>query len=623
MLGAHDPSGHGRLRGRVEAAAPSRGGGSVLTSGPVALGTPSSAGTDGGIHAYEGSPALLSTVAQAAGLRPGLGPERVLVDAFERLGHGLLDHLRGSFTLALWSEARREGMVVRDPLGSLPLFTCAWGGGVLFASEVVDLLAVLPQRPGPDRLALLDLLADTPHHSERTLFEGIAPLPPAHALLVDTHGWRTWRYWRPTYRPGPQIGLPEAAERLRGAVAKAVADDHRPGARGVLLSGGIDSCTVAAHAAPALAGREPLRAYSLVFPDHPEIDEATGIEQVAEQVGIASTRAAIRDGSPLAFGLRFLDAWALPAVSMNGYAKVPLMRFARDQGVRIMLDGEGGDELFGLSQWLPADYLRRGDARAALAITRRIPGAPSQSASVIVRYVLARLAASSLPVDVLRRLRRPRREWFAPPAPWVLPQVRAEMLDREDPFAWRRLDGPRWWAYLAYALTDLREEVGHRDSLRREHVLAGVDGHHPLLDQDLTEFVLGLPPELAFDPRLDRPLARASVQGRIPDSVRLRTTKSFFDPVLLRFTLSRDLRAYESLLRDPNAELRSHLDVEAACADLFGSGRDGYSRGSEAWLGDLWRIAGAELWLRHQDDPGLPARLADELEPGATRIEWV
>lgn len=618
MLGGFDASRGGAMHDLLSAAASTDDG--PRAREPLVLLSPTRGGPGGVLCALDGAVSTLPDIVAAAGLLPGGEPADVLAGAFKRLGVSLLERLRGSFSLALWDPESRLGLLVRDPVGASPVFTARWGGGLLFASEVADLLAILPRRPDPDRLALLDWLGQLPGQSERTLFAGVAPLRPGHALILEDSGVRSHCYWQPVYRPPDETTMEEAVERFRAAARSTIAADPRAGPRGVLLSGGIDSCTVAALASEGAPPAGRPRAYSMVFPDHPEVNEGPLIAQTAAQIGLHSTRAAVRDGSPLAFGLRFLDRWALPSAGMNGYVKLPLMAAAADDGVAVMLDGEGGDELFSLSPWLIADHLRRGHVRAAYTATRRIPGARSQPRRVLVRYALATGLTAALPLAALRRLRRPTRHWLAAPLPWIHAPLRAQLRAREDPFLWRRFAGPRWWAYQAYSMTALRENMGHRDSLRREYQMAGLPGQHPLLDQELVELVLSLPPELAYDPDVDRPLARESVCGLIPDAVRLRVRKSFFDPPLLSLVMRHDVGVSEAVLRDPKAELRAFLDTEAAAADLFDRGREHYSRGPGFWLSDLWRLTLAEVWLRAQSDAGVAARLAETLADPV--IEW-
>ena len=89
-------------------------------------------------------------------------------------------------------------------------------------------------------------------------------------------------------------------------------------------------------------------------------------------------------------------------------------------------------------------------------------------------------------------------------------------------YAWKRLDGPRWWAQPAHGLTRGVEEIGIFEHQRQRAALAGVQARHPLLDPDLLELACGQPPRASFDRAPSRPLLREAMAGLLPDEVRLR-----------------------------------------------------------------------------------------------------
>ena len=144
---------------------------------------------------------------------------------------------------------------------------------------------------------------------------------------------------------------------------------------GVLLSGGLDSSTVAALATELPDGVRPRRGNRpAVFPDHPTIDEEALINRLSAAFDLETTRVVVRSGSVLSGALAYVREWELPPISPNLFFWLPLLRGASANGVDASLDGEGGDEMFGLSPYLLADYLRHGRVRGALRLLNRIPG---------------------------------------------------------------------------------------------------------------------------------------------------------------------------------------------------------------------------------------------------------
>jgi hypothetical protein len=198
---------------------------------------------------------------------------------------------------------------------------------------------------------------------------------------------------------------------------------------------------------------------------------------------------------------------------------------------------------------------------------------------------------------------------------WLTKESAALESWTRDPWAWKRVDAPLWWAERADELTAQRERLGAHDVLRRRNNAFGLEGAHPLLDDlDLVELVLALPPALSFDPSLDRPLLRASMEGALPESVRLRPRKSTFDALFVQTLDTTDRPHVTRLLTAPDAEVRSYVRADVVGERLLAAPLE---RRGGAWAWALWRLATAECWLRGQADPEFPRRALDTwgLEP--------
>jgi asparagine synthase (glutamine-hydrolysing) len=129
------------------------------------------------------------------------------------------------------------------------------------------------------------------------------------------------------------------------------------------------------------------------------------------------------------------------------------------------------------------------------------------------------------------------------------------------------------------------------------------------VDVDLVELVLRLPPELAFDPSLSRPLLRESVAGVLPDEVRLRPSKSSFDAVFHASLAGPDLPTIRRLLEARDAKVSAYVDVGAVRRELLDPGPP-MGRTRSQWAIQVWRLVLAECWLQDQDQPGFAAQLA-------------
>ena len=533
--------------------------------------------------------------------------ERVVSLAIDRWGEEALGKLRGGFVIAVWDPGTSTGFVAVDQLGVGGLFLHRSSGRLSFATEMRDLLRLLATRPAPAPDRVVQWLAGGYLAGGATLYEGIERLEGGHLVRLENGGAQTVSYWGPRYAPPLSITRTEAAAKLVSALTRSVAASVPGGSRaGLQVSGGLDSSIVAAIACRLDQPPRDLAAYSLVHPDHPDIDESSLIERVTTFLGMPSERIPVSGSSALTAALEFQLAWELPTTTPMLAFNLPLLRRAAADGIAVMADGEGGDELLGCSEYVLADRVRRGDVRGAISLARRLPGVGDDPGArflwALVREFGLKGAAPRALHRTLRRALGARR--YAPR--WLQSSAASRYLELHDEWAWKALEGPRWWSYLADLLTSGRVRMGAYDLLRRRAALAGVTNTHPLLeDLDLVELVLGLPPELALDPVLTRPLARDAVAGLLPDEIRLRPDKVDFSRLLIDALGGPDRALVAELLGARDAEVWAYVEPEQV-RGLLEVPRE---RRSTEWARVVARLATTESWLRTQADPGLPERL--------------
>jgi asparagine synthase (glutamine-hydrolysing) len=604
LAGLHDPGATMSPEARRTVAARALGdaGSAVLEIGPLTLaytGTPVPATArcvlDG--HVYN-----LEEVADEAGVACGGPPEAVLGALYARLGNQLLHRLRGDFSLVLWLSETEPTLVARDQLGGRPLVFHRAGSRIAFASETRELLRLLPSRPSPDPVAMAHWLAISGPPGDRTLYEGVRRLEAGHFARLADGAFEPLRYWFPERVRPLAAGPDEAAAKLRSALARAVARRCRPDeVSGVMLSGGLDSSTVAAVAARLLGGeRAPVAGYSAVFPGHPEVDESRYIDPLTEELDLPNVRIAVEGGSVIGGSLEYLDAWGLPPVSPNLFFWNPLLRRAAADGVTSLLDGEGGDAIFFGSPYILADRLRQGRVLAAVRLARQFRGDPPT-----VPEVLARLRAfglrPALPVPAwVTNARRRRRDAMADAPEWFTPQLARAYVDTDEMRLWEHEPGPRWSTWLLSTIT--RGTAVVYDHVRRRARLAGLEARHPLYDVDVIELVLGLPPELALDRTLNRPLLRKSMAGLMPEQVRWRPDKSSFDVVFHEILRGNDLAVAHRLLSG-TPEVGAYVKSGAMRRELFERPAGSGPLGLQLWALYVWRLVTAENWLRQQERP--------------------
>jgi asparagine synthase (glutamine-hydrolysing) len=270
----------------------------------------------------------------------------IALHLYEELGTGCLHQLRGEFAFAIWDEPNQTLFAARDRFGIKPLFYANHAGTLYIASEMKALFAAgVPARW--NRQMVFGATAGA--HPTETLFEGVSQIPPGHFLVATPGYQQLHRYWDFNYpttdAPVPRLTDAEWAERLAAVLDEAVRLRLRADVPvGCYLSGGLDSCSVIGLA--ARHHRDPIRAFTLTF-DRIDYDEGPIAKEMAALCHAEFYPVPIKQ-SDLAD--HFFDATAYAEAlcfNAHGVAKYVLSDAVRKAGYKVVLTGEGSDEIFG------------------------------------------------------------------------------------------------------------------------------------------------------------------------------------------------------------------------------------------------------------------------------------
>jgi asparagine synthase (glutamine-hydrolysing) len=591
LVGVHDPRGTEAL-GAAVAAAAGVAPGEVVRVGPLAVAGAEAPGRSGAVAClFSGE--LHDT--------PETAPALAIARGYEREGTAFLAGLRGSYQLILWDGNEQEAIVAQDHLSTRAIFYHSQGPRVTFASDIAPLLAALERRPAPDPQSVPRWITDRSLPDGLTLYENVRRLGMGWSLALGRERWSRRRIWELRYARPERIDAEEAGARLRAGVERAVRRRvELDGSTGILMSGGFDSGTLASTAAPILreAGHQ-LSAYSTVFPGDPW-DESPWVDVLTRELGLNSTRATVRGGA-LATALRFQTRWELPQPSPGSISDQPLVARARRDGLRVLIDGQGGDELFAASPYLLADHVLRGRWGAALRLMRRFPNTGDELAGWQARAMLKHwVVKGALPHAAHGLIAKARRRSDYADEHWLTPASRRRAEELDDPWAWKRgaRGKPRWWSLLSYLLVGARELSGMPDYLRRRGEIEGVTSRQPLIDVDLVELMLRMPPELAFSPDYDRALARGAMRGIVPEPVRLPIRKSNYAPLMHRTLAVDDIDGIRRILGRRDAELGAYVDLECMRRELLERVPAHGETGWVEWGYRIWGLVTVELWLQ-------------------------
>jgi asparagine synthase (glutamine-hydrolysing) len=477
----------------------------------------------------------------------------VLVHLYEEKGVEMLNALNGMFAFALWDERNKRLLLGRDRFGVKPLYYTRVGGDFLFASEIKALL----EHPGVPRSVCLEALryyvAFRYVPDPLTMFEGIFKLLPGHYCAIEDGQVEFARYWQPHYAPDPTMREEACLEQLRERLATAVKRQLLADVPlGLSFSGGVDSGAVLAMMHQV--GVRDIKAYTVGYHDR-ESDlggaksDVTYARRLGQQFDV-QYREIMFDPQLLAEVLPKV-IWHLDEPLADSGAVASFLVAQRAHGeVKVLLSGQGGDEMFGGYPWhraaRMASWLRQ--SHVGLSLLKLI-GRPLAAAPV---------ALGGRQVTLLRRLKK-----FAAHAHKDFADGHIGFLSYADEAEMRALLAPRLNGGATAPFEIFLEHLGSPENLDPVHRALNLDMHAflpshnllygdktgmahsiemrvPLLDNDLFDFVATIPSHLKVSLRQQKYILKKALEGLLPHEALYRKKSAFGVPI--RFWLTHYLR---------------------------------------------------------------------------------
>lgn len=474
----------------------------------------------------------------------------VALQALRTWGEEALSRFNGQFAIALWRPRERTLLLARDRFGVRPLHICERGGRVYFASEVKAIFAADPSIPRAlDPAALVETFTFWTVLAPRSLFRGVEELRPGHVRTYGPDGARERSFWEVRFpKAGAERGgaLDAAADALGSALARAT--ERRLGCADVpvacYLSGGLDSSLVA-----ALARRihgEGLRTFSLRFADA-ALDEGPHQRAMADRLGtehveVCVTRAQIAEAFPEV--IRHVER---PLLRTAPAPMLLLARRVREAGIKVVLTGEGADELLSGYDLFREARIRRFWAREPRS--RHRPRLLDRLYPYLARSpARARAMAHAF---FARDLDRPDAPEFAHGPRWhaaaalqrlLAPDVRAAAAAAGDPIE-------RLLATLPVAFSSwdplARDQYLEIRTLLSGYLLASqgdrvamassVEGRFPFLDAEVVELALALPPDHKLRVLDEKHVLKRAARELVPRSIIHRPKQPYRAPGAVAF----------------------------------------------------------------------------------------
>lgn len=514
-----------------------------------------------------------------------------IVHLYEEHGVDCLEYLRGMFAFALWDGRAKRLLVARDRLGVKPLFYRLEPGRLVFASELRALRELTSQPLEVDPQSVYDFFGFRYIPAPKTFYRGVEKLLPGHYLVADPRGVRTEAYWdvppeEDTSRSEEDFAE-EVVERLRESIRlRLIADVPL----GVFLSGGTDSSAVVAFMAEL--GARPLRTFSVGFEER-GFSELPFARRIAQRFSTEHHELLVHP-QDLAEELGRLVAFRdEPVAEPTDIALYRMSRLA-SESVKVVLAGEGGDELF-------AGYPKY----AADRLAGLVSAFPQEVTRAIARWLPYRQRRTRLALETLSIRDEAERSvtWFAS----------FSREEREALFAPEFLEQVDV-AHPAHVFEQYLEKVRDRSPLKRmlyadlkiwlpDNLLlrgdqmtmaASIEERVPFLDHKLVELAARIPSRMLTRGFKTKILLRRALKPYLPPETLRRRKVGFTVPIgpWFRKTLK---SMVADLVLSPEAQARGYFDrqaMERFVREHFDGVRDRQKQ--------LWALVNFELWCRQK-----------------------
>jgi asparagine synthase (glutamine-hydrolysing) len=521
----------------------------------------------------------------------------LILSGYKRWGVDSPRFLLGDFSFLIWDPQEHYFFGARDALGAEELYYCLDIHHFIATSRISILLAHPAVKPRLNELKVAEFLALRFDDNVNTFYDSIFHLPPAHCLLVKGDSSRTWRYW--DVDPEAQIRYArheEYSEHYRELITESVRCHIRSAYPvGISLSGGLDSPSLTCLASQIFQElglpQERLWSFSYVFDRLVSCDERVYIQAVLEQTNHWQPVQPVFILGDELFPAPLEPGWLIerdyPYQDVYSYLLQAILKSGRANGLRVMISGYGGDDLYSGEDFWLSDMLRQG---RLLHAAKTLHGARHQinMKDYLLNYGLRPLIPGKLKAWY-RELRPRKPAWEA----WIHHRLASQtgllQLDKASHRSPKlRLPGQQA-RYSAMFQSGFPEGfTAYQDLARRN----GMQYTFPFLDRRLVEFVVGLPSEQIALPDSSRRVLREAMSGVLPEAVRQRVDKTLFFEVFELGFYGRSFSDIQKLLTQPQIVEREFIRGGWLEGELAGT----QGRTQEGLV--LWIALSLENWLR-------------------------
>jgi asparagine synthase (glutamine-hydrolysing) len=514
----------------------------------------------------------------------------VVLAGYAAWGPSCLERFVGMFSLAVWDSREQRLFCARDRLGIKPFYYFIGGGCFWFASEIKALLESGAPPARPDENLVYDYLSFCLiDHSARTFFDGVSQLEPGTSAYFSRGGFSAKRYWSFDSAPARKAG--DEVEQFRELFYDSVKLRLRSDVPvGILLSGGLDSSSISRAAADALSPDKPLTFSSTLKGGG--VDETQYSDSVARHIGARNTLLQPSGGAFWDELDAMLYAQDEPVHAADIYANWCMMRAVSGQGIKVLLNGQGGDELFGGYGWyvknLLSSHLLHGNIAAFVRELRALKKKFSVTMTASYASILANVAEALLPARIKRPLKQELAGMAAISKPPFLRAGRGRDIGNIGLVNATRFEKKTKNDILYF---NVPHYLHYED---RNSMHFSIEERVPFLDHRLVEWASRLPLDFKIRNGVTKYIVRRAFQGKLPDIVVNRTDKRGLS-IPVETWMHGELRLKFSEFFRQDCRIYDRWIDRTRFLDHFGRYLDG-RRTPVTRL--MWRLFSLEKWCR-------------------------
>ena len=500
----------------------------------------------------------------------------VILHAYESWGLDCMDRFNGMWAFCLYDAKNKKLVLARDRFGIKPMYYHVRDGRLIFSSMIAGILEH-GVRTRPNDRAIMEYLAyNLLQHDSFTFFEDILMLPAGHTLTwsLDSGEHTVARWYTPSPRPL------ETARELRALFEQSVRFRTVSDVPvGVCLSGGIDSSAITCALDQVLP--DEFQTFSMVAPGSPG-DESRYIAEVAARTKAKSHTVAISPEEFTADVDDFISALEEPVLTLSVYAQYRVFKLAREHGAKVLLDGQGGDEIFAGYKYYYAYRLYElfrsfrwiTLLREALAYREKLGGLLGPA------FFLFLL----LPGCLRRSL------WRKKKIPWVNHAFLKTTCPRTRDPRVERLD-----VRQGLNATLLKTSIPHLLNWEDKNSMRwSIESRVPFLDVNLVESAMTLPSQSLIRNGETKRLFKEALWDLLPEMIRERKDKVGYEAPADAFFRAKPLASFaHDVFASDSFKSRPYWRADSI-RDLF----ERHQNGSVSAAQTLWKCLHTELWLR-------------------------